>query len=407
MWLGRPGTPEHLLLTSAPGAPEHAAPRYVDVLAGPSLDRLRPVSINLAVPRSPPGTPMLFRLGLPCTSARGRGKGWSWRDDVPRAQAFAENAAKDVGGAIEGMDPPEDEPCRVVAVTFRAEDGGDFTGKFLVLGHVEVLGVPAAGWAASSSTGAASAVALARGGSLENYGSGSNERPASPSSIERAGSPMRSVSSSAAALASMSMSVPALRMNPGVPNGSSDDEGGDDSLADPLGAGATSTPTPADPPVAPPGAAEIEYGDRAASVMASAAPSLESLLELERDRLRLGLPARSRDGVLAARGLDPDTLDPLPALHRRDVDAHERALADERAAIAERAAQTPSRLSSITSMSPWEQLMGTGASVVRSAAGVVYPTASSASGRDTPTPHTGHPGRHHWTHRSRYPAEVP
>jgi hypothetical protein len=126
--------------------------------------------------------------------------------------------------------------------------------------------------------------------------------------------------------------------------------------------------------------------------MASAAPSLESLLELERDRLRLGLPARSRDGVLAARGLDPDTLDPLPALHRRDVDAHERALADERAAIAERAAQTPSRLSSITSMSPWEQLMGTGASVVRSAAGVVYPTASSASGRDTPTPHTGHPG---------------
>ena len=390
VWLGRPGTPEHLLLTSAPGAPEHAAPRYVDVLAGPSLDRLRPVSINLAVPRSPPGTPMLFRLGLPCTSARGRGKGWSWRDDVPRAQAFAENAAKDVGGAIEGMDPPEDEPCRVVAVTFRAEDGGDFTGKFLVLGHVEVLGVPAAGWAASSSTGAASAIALARGGSLENYGSGSNERPASPSSIERAGSPMRSVSSSAAALASMSMSVPALRMNPGVPNGSSDDEGGVDSLADPLGAGSTSTPTPADPPVAPPGAAEIEYGDRAASVMASAAPSLESLLELERDRLRLGLPARSRDGVLAARGLDPDTLDPLPALHRRDVDAHERALADERAAIAERAAQTPSRLSSITSMSPWEQLMGTGASVVRSAAGVVYPTAS-ASGRDTPTPHTGHP----------------
>ena len=154
VWLGRPGTPEHLLLTSAPGAPEHAAPRYVDVLACPSLDRLRPVSINLAVPRSPPGTPMLFRLGLPCTSARGRGKGWSWRDDVPRAQAFAENAAKDVGGAIEGMDPPEDEPCRVVAVTFRAEDGGDFTGKFLVLGHVEVLGVPAAGWAASSSTGA-------------------------------------------------------------------------------------------------------------------------------------------------------------------------------------------------------------------------------------------------------------
>ena len=257
---------------------------------------------------------MLFRLGLPCTSARGRGKGWSWRDDVPRAQAFAENAAKDVGGAIEGMDPPEDEPCRVVAVTFRAEDGGDFTGKFLVLGHVEVLGVPAAGWAASSSTGGASAVALARGGSLENYGSGSNERPASPSSIERAGSPMRSVSSSAAALASMSMSVPALRMHPGVPNGSSDDEGanegGADSLADPLGAGATSTSTPADPPVAPPGAAEIEYGDRAASVMASAAPSLESLLELERDRLRLGLPARSRDGVLAARGLDPDTLIP-------------------------------------------------------------------------------------------------
>ena len=37
-------------------------------------------------------------------------------------------------------------------------------------------------------------------------------------------------------------------------------------------------------------------------------------------------------------------------------------------------------------------MMGTGASVVRSAAGVVYPTASSASGRDTPTPHTGHPG---------------
>ena len=114
-------------------------------------------------------------------------------------------------------------------------------------------------------------------------------------------------------------------------------------------------------------------------------PSLESLLELERDRLRLGLPARSRDGVLAARGLSPRDFDPLPALLRRDVDAHRRALADERAAAAERAAQTPSRLSSIASMSPWEQLMGTGASVVRTAAGVVYPGAASSSGRDTPT----------------------
>ena len=45
VWLGRPGAPEHLLLTSAPGAPEHAAPRFVDVLGGPSLDRLRPISL--------------------------------------------------------------------------------------------------------------------------------------------------------------------------------------------------------------------------------------------------------------------------------------------------------------------------------------------------------------------------
>ena len=41
--LGKPGTPEHLLLTSAPGAPEHTAPAYVDVLAGASLDALVPV----------------------------------------------------------------------------------------------------------------------------------------------------------------------------------------------------------------------------------------------------------------------------------------------------------------------------------------------------------------------------
>ena len=140
-----------------------------------------------------------------------------------------------------------------------------------------------------------------------------------------------------------------------------------------------------------PGAAEIEYGDRATAAMNAAEigahPSLESLLELERDRLRLGLPARSRDGVLAARGLSPRDFDPLPALLRRDVDAHRRALADERAAAAERAAQTPSRLSSIASMSPWEQLMGTGASVVRTAAGVVYPGRGGGVvvGRDTPT----------------------
>ena len=131
------------------------------------------------------------------------------------------------------------------------------------------------------------------------------------------------------------------------------------------------------------GATEIEYGDRAMAAMNAAEigagrPSLESLLELERDRLRLGLPARSRDGVLAARGLSPRDFDPLPALLRRDVDAHRRALADERAAAAERAAQTPSRLSSIASMSPWEQLMGTGASVVRTAAGVVYPGAAAS-----------------------------
>ena len=113
VWLGRPGAPEHLLLTSAPGAPEHAAPRFVDVLGGPSLDRLRPVSLNLAVPRSPPGTPMLFRLGLPSSSARGRGRGWSFDDSTPTPRLIAEKAAMDVGGAIEAMDPPRGA-CRVL-----------------------------------------------------------------------------------------------------------------------------------------------------------------------------------------------------------------------------------------------------------------------------------------------------
>ena len=399
VWLGRPGAPEHLLLTSAPGAPEHAAPRFVDVLGGPSLDRLRPISLNLAVPRSPPGTPMLFRLGLPSSSARGRGRGWSFDDSVPTAQVIAENAARDVGGTIEAMEPPGDRACRVIAVTFRAADGGDFADKFLVLGHVEVLGAPTA--APATEPVATSAPAT-----------------------ERAGGPLRSVSSSAAAFASnlldnmsdnMSMSVPALRRP-------SNDGGGDDvvgatggegggagggvgagggggagggagGVVDPLGAAMDIPSAVASTPPGT-GATEIEYGNRAMAAMNAAEigarPSLESLLELERDRLRLGLPARSRDGVLAARGLSPRDFDPLPALLRRDVDAHRRALAEERAAAAERAAQTPSRLSSIASMSPWEQLMGTGASVVRTAAGVVYPGAaasasSSSSGRDTPT----------------------
>ena len=388
VWLGRPGAPEHLLLTSAPGAPEHAAPRFVDVLGGPSLDRLRPISLNLAVPRSPPGTPMLFRLGLPSSSARGRGRGWSFDDSVPTAQVIAENAARDVGGTIEAMEPPGDRACRVIAVTFRAADGGDFADKFLVLGHVEVLGAPTA--APATEPVATSAPAT-----------------------ERAGGPLRSVSSSAAAFASnlsdnmsdnMSMSVPALRRP-------SNDGGGDDvvgatggegggagggvgagggggagggagGVVDPLGAAMNIPSAVASTPLGT-GATEIEYGNRAMAAMNAAEigarPSLESLLELERDRLRLGLPARSRDGVLAARGLSPRDFDPLPALLRRDVDAHRRALAEERAAAAERAAQTPSRLSSIASMSPWEQLMGTGASVVRTAAGVVYPGAAAAA----------------------------
>ena len=150
---------------------------------------------------------MLFRLGLPSSSARGRGRGWSFDDSVPTTQLIAENAARDVGGAIEAMEPPRGA-CRVIAVTFRAGDfDGDFADKFLVLGHVEVLGAP-----------------TRPNKPVATYGA-----PAT----ERAGGPLRSVSSSAAALASnssdntsnypdnMSMSVPALRRP-------SNDGGGDD-----------------------------------------------------------------------------------------------------------------------------------------------------------------------------------
>jgi hypothetical protein len=73
-------TPTHALFTSPPATAEHLVPVFVDVLAGPSMRALRPVGVNLAIPRSPPGTPLLFPLIS--GSGRGGGGGGEFEDAV-------------------------------------------------------------------------------------------------------------------------------------------------------------------------------------------------------------------------------------------------------------------------------------------------------------------------------------
>ena len=73
-------TPTHALFTSPPATAEHLVPAFVDVLAGQSMRALRPVGVNLAIPRSPPGTPLLFPLIS--GSGRGGGGGGEFEDAV-------------------------------------------------------------------------------------------------------------------------------------------------------------------------------------------------------------------------------------------------------------------------------------------------------------------------------------
>ena len=239
------------------------------------------------------------------------------------------------------MEPPGDRACRVIALTFRAADGGDFADKFLVLGHVEVLGAPTA--APATEPVATSAPAT-----------------------ERAGGPLRSVSSSANGVAVELVGQHVGQYVDVRPRAASPVErrrrrrrrrdrrrgrwcrwwrrwgggggagGGAEVSSIPLGL-AMNIPSAVsfNASESPDGrTTEIEYGDRAMAAMNAAEigarPSLESLLELERDRLRLGLLPTSRDGVLAARGLSPGAPDFDPLL-RRDAFSKRRRRAQTRA----------------------------------------------------------------------------
>ena len=93
---------------------------------------------------------------------------------------------------------------------------------------------------------------------------------------------------------------------------------------------------------------------------ADAAPSLASLLELEVNRVRLGVSSARRDAALTAAGVNPADVDPTAMLRSRRARASLAALANEKAAAkaaaaAAAAAEKRSSLS-LASMSSWDGL---------------------------------------------------
>ena len=406
VWLGRPGAPERLLLTTPRGAPEHVAPARVDVLAGPSLDALTPLAVNLAVPRAPPGTPMLFAL------RPRRSDAWRFDDGAADVRAFAAEAAASAGGALAAEDRPgpgvpgvpgapgvpgvpgagsrddsdprrrsvsPQPPCRVVTLRFRAANGPGSESRAMALGHVEVLGAPADAATESSSPRRTRTDAGYGSGYGSGSGSGSGfgyETPlrGSGGSLPSARSPAGSLSRARTAAASLFRGL--------VDDADAETRRDDRDDAETRFASSSSRDD-SDPSTDEPATVRVSEGaetdeatyvDAARSALGSSSrASLSRLLELERLRLEIGASATRRDAILAAAGIDPADLDPTPALRSRDVNAHLKALARERAAAAAAAAAAPraSTLGGLASLSPWEQLMGQGASVARAVGGVV------------------------------------
>ena len=366
VWLGVPGSVDRVALTSPRGAPECVTPTRLDVFAGSSLDTLRPIARDIALPRSPPGTTMSFAMGA--RAPRDAGIAGAWRfddvdddDDAESLGGFFRRASLDERsrsrvahhGSCSGSAGSGEH--RVVRVVFRAETGGNraaYPGgrrnerrpTVAALPHVEILGVPAEA-ASRSSSGAREPLSRAASGSA-------------PESLARADTPL-----------------------------------GDD--FDVMTANATASDATAETDVIglegswnaeslSARVAEYESAARGVFVFDSAesktaesktenAPSLAARLALEQTRLRLGLGASKRDEVLRRLGVSRDAADPTPLLLARRVRALAEALASERAAAAAAAAAAPAprALSAIASLSPWEQLIGQGATVARAVGGVV------------------------------------
>ena len=168
VWLGVPGSVDRVALTSPRGAPECVTPTRLDVFAGSSLDTLRPIARDVALPRSPPGTTMSFAMGA--RAPRDAGIAGAWRfddvdDDAESLGGFFRRASLDERSrsrvAHHGSCSGSGEH-RVVRVVFRAETGGNraaFPGgrrnkrrpTVMALPHVEILGVPAEAASRSSS----------------------------------------------------------------------------------------------------------------------------------------------------------------------------------------------------------------------------------------------------------------
>ena len=366
LWLGRPGTPERLLWTTPRGAPEHVSPARVDVLAGPSLDALTPLAVNLALPRAPPGTPMLFAL------RPRRSDAWRFDDGASDVRAFAAEAAARAGGALADLwgftqatsdsnprrriGSSRGDTCRVVTLRFRAANGPGSESRAMALGHVEILGAPADAAFESSRTrgqgsGSGSGFSGFSGFDTPLRGSGGSL----PSSRSPAGTVSRARTAAAATLRGLAddafEAIGAIVF---------DSDSCEDAATD-----RTSEEAETD---------EATYVDAARSALGSASrASLSRLLELEKLRLEMKTSATRRDAILSAAGIDPTDLDPNPLLRSRDVNAHLEALARERAVAAAAAAAPPraTTLGGLASLSPWEQLMGQGASVARAVGGVV------------------------------------
>ena len=310
---------------------------------------------------------------------------WRFDDGAADVRAFAAEAAASAGGALAAENRPSpgvpgagsrddsdprrrsvspQTPCRVVTLRFRAANGPGSELRAMALGHVEVLGAPADAATESSSprrtrTDAGAGYASGFGYETPLRGSGG--------SLPSARSPAGSLSRARTAAASLF-------------RGLVDDA---DAETETRFASSSSSRDDSDPSTDDPATVrvyegaetdEATYVDAARSALGSSSrASLSRLLELERLRLEIGASATRRDAILAAAGIDPADLDPTPALRSRDVNAHLKALARERAAAAAAAAAAPraSTLGGLASLAPWEQLMGQGASVARAVGGVV------------------------------------